>query len=171
MLCSLLQSGTVYVPKANRNYALRCMTQQDILQISLLEHQLFLSAWSDEMFLQDLGKEYALSLVVLDDTAIIAYIVIYLILDELHIANVGVAPEYQRLGIGYALLLTVLTTARICGYALAHLEVRESNRAAIALYAKLGFDQVGRRKNYYEIEHEDALLMSSLLQVNSRLQP
>ncbi len=170
MLASLFASGELYVARADMMFRFRLMQRDDIPRVTVLEHQLFRSAWSAEMFTEDLGQDYALSLVLLDGDLLIAYVVMYLIVDEIHIANLGVAPEYQRLGIGYTLLYNVLQVARSSGFAFAHLEVRQSNLAAIALYQKLGFERVGMRKNYYEMEHEDAILMSCLLQVNPKLQ-
>jgi ribosomal-protein-alanine N-acetyltransferase len=171
MLTTLLQSGELQVPKANRTFLYRRMVLQDLEQICQLENQLFRSAWSEEMFSDDLDQNYAISLVVLEHDIIVAYIVLYTVLDELHVANLGVAPEYQRLGIGYSLLQDILCTARSCSYAFAHLEVRKSNLPAISLYERLGFEKVGLRKNYYEEEQEDAILMSNLLQVTSKLNP
>jgi [ribosomal protein S18]-alanine N-acetyltransferase len=163
--------GDLLLPKLGRSLHYRPMQNADLPAVVILEKQLFRSPWSLEMFSEDLDQEYAFMLVVLDGAAVIAYVITYLVLDEMHIANVAVAPEYQRLGIGYHVLRKLLTAGREQGYYLAHLEVRQSNSAAIALYAQLGFEKVGLRKNYYEIEQEDAVLMSCLIQVNPFFAP
>lgn len=80
-------------------------------------------------------------------------------LDELHVLLVAVAPALRRRGGGGALVETALAAARAAGLAVAHLEVRAGNAAALALYARHGFLAVGRRPRYYE-GREDAVLMS-----------
>jgi ribosomal-protein-alanine N-acetyltransferase len=171
MFADLLASGTLLIPKLGKTLQYRAMREEDLPEVADLEQQLFRSPWSLELFREDLGQEYACSLVVRDGDTLAAYIVVFLVLDEMHIANVAVAREYQRSGIGYALLKLMLSMARDLGFCLAHLEVRRSNQNAIDLYEKLGFERAGLRKNYYENEHEDAILMSTLIQVNPVLAP
>jgi ribosomal-protein-alanine N-acetyltransferase len=84
-------------------------------------------------------------------------------LDELHVLLVAVAPALRRRGGGGVLVETALAAARAAGLAVAHLEVRAGNAAALALYARHGFLAVGRRPRYYE-GREDAVLMSLHLQ-------
>lgn len=159
------------VPKLGRTLQIRAMRIEDLPAVVALEKELFRSPWSAEMFREDLDQEYACSLVVLDGDLLAGYMVTYFIADEIHIANVAVVPEYQRRGIGVALLKRFLTLGKERGIFMAHLEVRASNAGAIALYQKIGFEKVGLRKNYYEVEQEDAVLMSSLLQINPHLMP
>ena len=73
--------------------------------------------------------------------------------------KIAVAPQYRRQGIAEAILSAYLRFGRAY-LAFLTLEVRQSNAAAIALYEKLGFQTVGRRKNYYRETHEDALIMT-----------
>ena len=87
-----------------------------------------------------------------------AYIVL-VVLDEGYIDNVAVRPECRRQGIGDRLLEV------FCRFGQAHLafltlEVRPSNAAAVALYEKHGFQEAGRRKDYYTDPTEDALLLT-----------
>jgi len=84
-------------------------------------------------------------------------------LDELHVLLMAVAPALRRRGGGGALLEAALAAARTAGLAVAHLEVRAGNAAALALYARHGFLAVGRRPRYYE-GREDAVLMSRRLE-------
>ena len=86
---------------------------------------------------------------------VLGYAGLHAILDEGYIDNVAVEPDARRHGVASALLDV------FCRFGQAHLsfltlEVRASNAPAIALYEKLGFREVGRRKNYYRAEHEDA---------------
>lgn len=159
------------IPRLGRALTLRRMQVEDLPAVVEIEERLFRSPWTAAMFREDIDQEYALMLVMLDGESVAAYLVTYLVLDEMHIANVAVHPDYQRQGIAIAMLRTLLESARQRGYQLAHLEVRKSNHGAIALYERLGFEKVGLRKNYYEIEQEDAVLMSCLIQINPLLAP
>jgi ribosomal-protein-alanine N-acetyltransferase len=76
-------------------------------------------------------------------------------LSEREILNLAVAPKYRRLGVATALLKHELSRE-----ARHFLEVRESNVAALALYRKCGFVEVGRRAGYYEFPTETAIVMS-----------
>jgi ribosomal-protein-alanine N-acetyltransferase len=81
------------------------------------------------------------------------------ILEEAHITIVAVDPAYQQQGLGQAMLWVLLDSARGRGLERATLEVRASNRAAIALYTKFGFRKAGFRKRYYQDNGEDALIL------------
>ena len=78
---------------------------------------------------------------------------------EAQIYNIAIAPEFRREGIGEALLRHMIAKAEEDGCVLVTLEVRGGNDAAMALYHKLGFREVGRRKGYYAKGGEDAVLM------------
>jgi ribosomal-protein-alanine N-acetyltransferase len=80
------------------------------------------------------------------------------IVDEAHITLICVHPHYQRQGLGQLLLHGLLTCAVQAQMSHATLEVKEGNRAAIALYQQFGFREVGRRKEYYQATQEDALI-------------
>jgi tRNA threonylcarbamoyl adenosine modification protein YeaZ/ribosomal-protein-alanine acetyltransferase len=90
---------------------------------------------------------------------LIAYSVVWHVLDELHIQNIAVDPAFRRKGLAKALLNHVLADARAMGAASATLEVRASNAAARALYDKFGFTTEAVRKNYYKNPTEDALIL------------
>ena len=91
---------------------------------------------------------------------VVGMIVVWLILDEAHIATIAVLPEFRRLGIARKIMLTALKECAAQGAKSATLEVRENNPNAIELYHKLGFEVVGRRKRYYKDTNEDAILMT-----------
>mgnify|MGYP000129389216 CR=1 FL=1 len=82
----------------------------------------------------------------------------WMMVDELHILNVVVHPRFQRKGLAKQLLEDVCQLAREENAERICLEVRESNVPAIGLYNAFGFEQVGRRKQYYKNPREDALL-------------
>lgn len=89
----------------------------------------------------------------------VAYGVLYNAADEADIANIAVMPENRGCGIGYSLLYKMIDFARYRGAKRIFLEVRESNSAAIRLYKKLGFTNIGKRKDYYTNPREDAIVM------------
>ena len=88
-----------------------------------------------------------------------AYCIHALVLDELEIHTLAVAPAFRRLGFGRWLLGQVLTMAERRGASAAFLEVRQSNWQALALYSEAGFEIVGRRRGYYKAPSEDAFLL------------
>lgn len=84
--------------------------------------------------------------------------------DEVEILNIAVAPQWRRAGLGSRLLKHALEEARAEGAQRVFLEVRESNRAAIALYMRHGFQAAGRRENYYAAPAEAALVLAQQMQ-------
>lgn len=91
---------------------------------------------------------------------VVGSIVVWLIVDEAHIATLSIHPDYRNQGIAKELLATALATAVRRGFVKALLEVRAHNYAAQNLYRKFGFEIVGRRPRYYHDNKEDALLMT-----------
>lgn len=81
--------------------------------------------------------------------------------DEFEILNLAVASSFRRLGIATKLVAAALERAAVSGAIQTYLEVRASNAAALALYARLGFTVLGRRTNYYSHPAEDAVLFVS----------
>jgi ribosomal-protein-alanine N-acetyltransferase len=94
------------------------------------------------------------------DTRVVGFLGYWLLVDEMHISTLAVHPEMRGRGIGEWLLEAGLEQARSQGAEMSTLEVRPSNKAAIALYRKYGFELVGRRRAYYQDNNEDALLMT-----------
>jgi ribosomal-protein-alanine N-acetyltransferase len=92
---------------------------------------------------------------------IVGYGGFWLMYDEAHISTLAVRAEYQRQGLGELMLVVLLEEARRLDALRVTLEVRVSNTAAQALYAKYGFEQVGCRKGYYNDNREDALILTT----------
>ena len=136
------------------------MTRAHVAQIAALEGQCFADPWSERSVASELENPLSLWLVALEDGTVAGYVGSQSVLGEADMMNLAVAPAYRRRGVARALLaaLEQALDARQVGSLC--LEVRAGNAPAIALYEKLGFRQVGRRKNYYRAEHEDALLMT-----------
>lgn len=154
-----------------QKFRLRAMRREDIVQVHALEERIFPTPWSLRSYEFELERNPASEQWVIEtgDQQIAAYLICWLLGDEVHIANIAVAPEFRRLGLGRRLLAHTLTSAAEDGFKSATLEVRAGNQAAQALYASFGFRVVGRRKHYYRDNNEDALLMQ-LAQLDSLLE-
>ena len=126
-----------------------------------LERICFSTPWSRNMLAEELDNACSAFLVAEDANGkVVGYAGLQVVLDEGYIANVAVFPEYRRQGVAAQLLQVFMNFAEANRLAFLTLEVRASNQAAIALYANRGFEEVGRRKNYYEHPKEDAIIMT-----------
>ena len=105
----------------------------------------------------------------LDSGKVLGYAGVLVMADEGYITNVAVFPEYRRHGIGAAIIEVFMNFARGNDLAFLTLEVRPSNTAAIALYEGFGFEEVGRRKNYYDLPKEDALILTRYFKEEARV--
>ena len=148
------------------NISIMRMTEHDLVEVCAIEEMSDLSAWGWDAYHHEmqLGID-TIMLVARHDSKsyehqIAGFIVARLIVDELHVNNVAVRPEFRGRGLGSALLRTTLDEARPRNAKIAQLEVRAGNTAAQSLYRSCGFEAVGRRKNYYRNPTEDALLMT-----------
>jgi ribosomal-protein-alanine N-acetyltransferase len=92
---------------------------------------------------------------------IVGFSGIWLLVDEAHITNIAVRPQYQGRGLGELLLIATIDLARGLKASSMTLEVRASNLVAQNLYSKYGFIQMGIRRGYYLDNHEDAVIMST----------
>lgn len=144
--------------------ALRPITEADLDTLMLTEIKAYPYPWARGIFSDCLKHDYH-CLLHEQDGQIIAYGVIQIILDEMHILNLTVAPELQGQGLGKRLLNTLESIGRGCGAKECFLEVRPSNTAAIRLYLNHGFNEIGLRKNYYPAKkgREDAVVMAKVL--------
>ena len=140
----------------------RPLAETDIEAVAALEREAHVAPWTPGNFRDALAAGYGLAVGVVDG-AVIAYGVLLFAPGEAQLLNLTVAPEVRRQGIGQTLLRRFLADARARGAAQCFLEVRVSNDAAIALYAREGFVPVARRVGYYPPAaagpREDALVM------------
>ena len=137
------------------------MTAAHLPQVAALEKVCFpTDPWSGELFRAALESPHTLLLLVEGaDDAVLGYAVLSAVLDEGSLDNIAVAPHCRRQGLADALLSALISFGQT-SLSVLLLEVRPSNLPAIALYEKHGFVPVGRRKNYYDLPKEDALLMT-----------
>jgi ribosomal-protein-alanine N-acetyltransferase len=92
---------------------------------------------------------------------LLGFIGVWLMVNEAHIVTVAVREECRRSGVGERLLIAAIELAQETDQEVVTLEVRASNEAAQAMYAKYGFDRAGLRKRYYTDDHEDAVIMTT----------
>ena len=139
---------------------LRPLTAADLPAAAALEAACFSHPWTERQLAADLDNDL-LSLWAAEgeDEALLGYAEVRAVLDEGTLERIAVAPAARRRGIGEALLARLIREGR-GRLAFLTLEVRAGNAAAIGLYEKLGFREVGRRRNYYREEGEDALLLT-----------
>ena len=128
--------------------------------IAALERQCFSDPWSVEMLRSELPDDSHEFLLAVEGEELLGYVGLMTVLDEGYLSNVAVSPAYRRQGIAEALLTALLARARARKLSFVTLEVRAGNTPAQALYRKLGFQEVGVRRGYYEHPKEDAVLMT-----------
>ena len=133
----------------------------DIEEILALEAATFTNPWPREMLARALASSPATRLYVLRNAhgRVVGFCLCWVVLDELHVNTIAVAPELRRQGLARRLMSHVLADAAAAGARRATLEVRRSNRAAIALYEQLGFAVCAVRPRYYTHPEEDALIL------------
>jgi len=144
---------------------LRPMTTADISQVFALDVMSFSLPWPERSYHYEVRENEHSRPWVMEDASqtpsrIVGMIVVWIILDEAHIATLAVHPDYRRRSIGQHLLANALLEAQKEGAVLAFLEVRKSNLAAQALYQRFGFVEDGIRPHYYADNGEDAILLS-----------
>ena len=141
-------------------YEIVPMDRGHIPQIAALERECFSMPWSERL-LEDALFDPQASFLVADDGEgnVLGYAGLHAILDEGYIDNIAVEPAARRHGVASA-LLDVFCRYGAANLAFLSLEVRASNQAAISLYEKFGFREVGRRRGYYQNPKEDALILT-----------
>lgn len=148
-------------PAAFSAPVIRPMTVLDIDAVAAIEEICFAVPWSRASFKRELNenKSTARYLVIEREGQVIGYAGMWLVIDEGHITNVALHPDWRGKGDGERIVRALVDLAFSQGLIYLTLEVRRSNMAAQNLYRKVGFTSVGYRKRYYEDNREDALLM------------
>jgi ribosomal-protein-alanine N-acetyltransferase len=143
------------------NLTIRKMTLEDVPAVVGLDQKSFSLPWPERSFRFELTDNPASRCWVADlNGKIVGMIVVWLIVDEAHVATIATDPDYRRQGIGKRLLAYALRHMIADGARRSFLEVRESNLAAQEMYRKFGYEVTGRRRRYYRDNDEDAILMS-----------
>ena len=142
-------------------YTIRKMTLDDVAAVIELDQRSFSLPWPERSFRFELTDNPASRCWVAElDAKIIGMIVVWLIVDEAHVATLATHPDFRRQGIAKRLLAHALRNLLDEGARNSFLEVRESNTAAREMYRKFGYEETGRRRRYYKDNDEDAILMN-----------
>ena len=145
--------------------SIRRAVESDIPAIARIECLCFSSPWSEQSIKESFESDSNRFYIAENKGEIEGYLGLFVSIDMCDILNIAVLPEYRRQGVAKALVSFVIEgyKDKIGGLTL---EVRPSNVPALALYEGFGFEQVGRRKDYYRNPTEDALLMTKFFTVD-----
>lgn len=135
------------------------MDENHVKQVAQLEEICFADPWRENSVASELKNPLSLWLVAMEQDRLAGYIGSQSVEGEADMMNVAVHPDFRRQGVGKQLILALIQELKARNVHCLTLEVRASNATAISLYEKLGFEQIGRRPNYYRHPKEDALIM------------
>ena len=142
-------------------FTIRRMTLEDVPSVIELDQKSFSLPWPERSFRFELTANPASRCWVADvDGRVVGMIVVWLIIDEAHVATLATHPDFRRRGIAKKLLSHALQHLIDEGARSSFLEVRESNISAQEMYRKFGYEASGRRPRYYKDNDEDAILMN-----------
>jgi [ribosomal protein S18]-alanine N-acetyltransferase len=150
-------------PMTFKPYSIEQMMEKDLLEVVDLEENTGLNRWGYDAYRRELYKNPNSIMLVARNLypgpGVLGFFAGWLIEDELHVNNIASHPDYRKMGIGRDLMENAIDEGRIRGVSFVLLEVRASNEAAQSLYRKLGFNFIGRRRDYYRSPTEDAFVM------------
>lgn len=135
------------------------MKESHVWQVAELEKLCFSDPWSEKSVASELTNPLSLWLVALEGELVAGYVGSQTVLDETDMMNIAVHPDFRRRGVGESLVNALVEELKDRGSRCLTLEVRSSNAPARSLYEKMGFVQIGLRKNYYRNPKEDACIL------------
>ena len=138
---------------------MRLARASDLDAILTIEHRVFSDPWSPASFAPEFNDPYTWFSVAEIDGIVSGYAIARIVAKQGEIANIAVDPAHQRSGLGGKLLDAAVVAADAADCEAVWLEVRVSNDPARRLYASRGFEPIGRRKGYYRVPPEDALVL------------
>lgn len=141
----------------------RPMTEADLDEVVQIECAAYSHPWSRKLFHDGLSSYDCW--VMFEGERQVGHAILSVIIDEAHLLNITVKPENQGRGLGLELLEHLMTQAYAMNGRECFLEVRDSNQSAYRLYERYGFNEIGRRRDYYPIAggREDAIVMACTL--------
>lgn len=145
-------------------YSLRRMHGDDLDAVMAIETAIYDFPWNRQIFADCLRVGYLCYVCEVADE-IAGYCIMSTGASEAHVLNLCIAQRYRRRGLGEHLLSGLLSLAKRRAVGTVFLEVRPSNNAALALYDKMGFNQIGIRNDYYpaKLGREDAIILAKSL--------
>ena len=135
------------------------MNSGHVSQVAALEAICFHDPWSEKSVASELTNPLSFWLVAMEENRVVGYVGSQTVVGETDMMNVAVHPDFRRKGVAEALIIALVENLKAMESHCLTLEVRASNAPATTLYEKLGFQQVGLRKNYYRNPKEDALIL------------
>ena len=144
-------------------YSIEPMRERDLIDVVEIEETSGLNRWGYDAYRRELFTNPNSIMIVarnlVPGPGVIGFFAGWIVEDELHVNNVASHREYRRIGVGRSLMEAAIDEGGRRGVAFVILEVRASNEGAQLLYRDLGFNIVGRRREYYRLPTEDALVM------------
>lgn len=153
-------------PSDNPDLRFRLMRLEDIPRVHEIDLLSFSLPWPEKSFTYELTQNPSAQVLVAEfiqpdaGVVIIGMSVVWIIVDEAHIATIAIHPEFRGRGFGKSLFTETLRQSIKRGALLATLEVRRSNLVAQQMYRKFGFKIAGVRPQYYRDNNEDAVIMT-----------
>ncbi|MFP5265134.1 MAG: ribosomal protein S18-alanine N-acetyltransferase [Blastocatellia bacterium] len=150
-------------PAAFKPYSIEQMAEKDLIEVVGLEESTGLNRWGYDAYRRELHKNPNSIMLVArnlyEGPRVLGFFAGWIIEDELHVNNIASHLDYRKMGIGQNLMEAAIDEGRMRGVSFVLLEVRASNDPAQSLYRKLGFNFIGRRRDYYRSPTEDAFVM------------
>lgn len=146
-------------PAAPLSLQFREMVPDDAEAVAAIERETFPTPWSRESFWREAANENTCYRLALAGDAVIGFAGAWLSFGDAQVTNIAIREAYRGKGVGTALMADLIEACKARGCTAMTLEVRPSNAPALALYHRYGFKEAGRRKGYYQDNHEDALIM------------
>jgi len=138
----------------------RPMMKSDVQEVLTIEELCFPIPWSKKAFLIELESNKCAAYFVAEiGDSLVGYGGMWLMIDEAHVTNIAVHPDFRKQGVGISILTAMIEKAKMQNSLRMTLEVRKSNFPAIKLYTRFGFKTEGIRKGYYSDNNEDALIL------------
>lgn len=134
------------------------MQKEDVKNVALIESECFSKPWSEAAFERAVDDKNYIFMVARADGQIVGMAGLIVSFDEADITNVAVTESHRKNKIARGMLTTLMAHGEADGISAFTLEVRESNTPAIKLYESLGFECAGKRRDFYDLPKEDALI-------------
>lgn len=149
--------------EGQKHIGIRRADEKDIRRVLEIENLSFNTPWTPGFFKHELSNPVSYFYILEIQDKLAGYVIFWIFKSEAHVANIAIHPEYRRKSYGGQLLNWVFQFCRKRGVETISLEVNEMNSAALQLYTKTGFKQVGKRVEYYEHRYDALILTKTLL--------
>ncbi|MUV38517.1 [Ribosomal protein S18]-alanine N-acetyltransferase [Lentibacillus sp. JNUCC-1] len=144
----------------NDHFNIRQMIRSDLSSIMAIDQKVYTSPWTEKVYEQEINHNpHAYYAVVEIDNVVAGYAGAWIVMEDAQITNIVVDPDYRGRKLGKSLFKHMLQVAMLHGAERLSLEVRASNQVAQNMYRQFGLVPGGIRKNYYQDNHEDAVVM------------